>query len=93
MLTNITSAMKHYNTKHNYNFNLLDALIIEHLTSHHYTTDSDLAAKSICSERTIKRAINKLCDIGLLEKHFDPDHTKHVRINEHAYNKLLKDNA
>lgn len=91
-LTDITLAMNNYNTNNNYNFTLLDAIIINHLTSYPYTTDSDLAARSICSERTVKRAINKLCTFGLLEKYFDPDHTKHVQINFNAYNNFLKDN-
>lgn len=90
-MQDIITAMKNYNTKHNYNFTLLDALIINNIATNKYTTDADLAEKTLCSERTIKRAINKLCDLNILEKHHDPDHTKHVHINPIKYQELLGD--
>lgn len=90
-MQNIITAMKNYNTKHNCNLTLLDALIINHVATNEYTTDADLAEKTLCSERTIKRAINKLCDLNLLEKYHDPDHTKHVHINLIKYQELLGD--
>ena len=87
--SDLSLAMHNYNKTHTSNFNLIDAFIVSALTLAPYTTDTDLAVKALCSERTIKRSINKLCEEGIIQKHLDHDNTKHVHIITEAYNNLL----
>lgn len=89
MHTNLIYAISNYNKTHKPTLNLTDAFILSTLHSTPYHSDSDLASKALCSERTIKRSINKLCECGLLEKHLAYDNTKSVNIKEDVYNNLL----
>lgn len=87
--TSFTAAMNKYNKAHNYNFTIIDALTISTLHSNTYTTDADLAQLLLCSDRTIKRSINKLCSLGLAQKHFAQDNTKTVQVNRSALNNFI----
>lgn len=75
--TNIINALRIYNKNHNeQKFSILDALILEAVTTSTYTTDQDLAERFMCSERTVKRSINKLAEHGFIAKHLDTNNTK-----------------
>lgn len=87
--TSITSAMDNYNKSHNYNFTVLDALVLDHIMSSSYTNDAELAKLTICSERTIKRSINKLNSFGLIKKHIAPNHVKTLIANLDAINNFI----
>lgn len=87
--TNLIAAIHCYNKTNNSNLTLIDAFILQTLSTNSYTTDADLAAKALCSERTVKRAINKLCECGLAKKHLAYDNTKSVQLCSEAYNNLL----
>lgn len=87
--TSITSAMDNYNKSHNYNFTVLDALVLDHIMSSNYTNDAELAKLIICSERTIKRSINKLDSFGLIKKHIAPNHVKTLIANIDVINNFI----
>lgn len=91
MNNTLIDAIRNYNKTTQNPLTLLDALILNHIVSNEYTTDHDLAQKTLCSERTIKRAISKLCDLNFLAKHYDKNNTKYVTINQVSYNNLLGD--
>lgn len=91
MNNTLIAAIRNYNETTPNPLTLLDALIINHIASNEYTTDYDLAQNTLCSERTIKRAITKLCDLNFLIKHYDKNNTKHVTINQTSYHNLLGD--
>lgn len=79
--TNIINALSIYNKNHNeQKFSILDALILEAVSAQTYTTDQDLAERFMCSERTVKRSINKLCECGFITKHLDHDNTKSLAL-------------
>jgi len=88
-MNKITLAMDNYNKVHNYTFNLIDAFVLDTVVSNSYKTDAHLAQQALCSERTIKRSINKLCICGILEKHLAYNNTKSLILNKKAYNNLL----
>ena len=87
---NLMTAIHHYNKTNSSTLTLIDAFILQTLSTNSYTTDADLATKALCSERTIKRAINKLCECGLAQKHLAHDNAKSVQLCTLAYNQLLK---
>lgn len=89
--TSITSAMDNYNKSHNYNFTVLDALVLDHIMSSDYTNDAELAKLTICSERTIKRSINKLDAFGLIKKYIAPNHIKTLVANLEAINNFINE--
>lgn len=84
-----TSAMNNYNKTHNYNFTIIDAFTMATLHANTYTTDLDLAQRLLCSDRTIKRSINKLCSLGFVKKHFAQDNTKTVQVNCTSLNNFI----
>lgn len=93
MQTDIATAMNNYNKNHNCNFALVDSLVLGIVRSNTYTTDTELAEQLLCSERTIKRSINKLCSFGLIKKHLSYDNTKTLSLQEDALKHFIQEGA
>ena len=80
-IENIINTLRTYNSENNeQKFSILDALILNAVTTSTYTTDQDLAERFMCSERTVKRSINKLAEHGFIAKHLDTNNTKTLTI-------------
>lgn len=87
---NIANALGAYNKLGNTpQFAILDALILDTIISGAYTTDAQLATCFMCSERTIKRSINKLCDFGFITKHLAHDNAKSLGLQQDVWNAFL----
>lgn len=83
----ILQALSTYNeTTHEQKFSIIDVLVLEAALTNTYTTDQHLAVKLMCSQRTIKRSINKLCDFGFITKHLAYDNTKTLELHGDALN-------
>lgn len=85
----LSFAMHNYNHAHNYNFNITDLFTLEALLSDAYTNDAELARMAMCSLRTIKRSINKLCEFGFITKHLAHDNTKTLELHHNAIKSFL----
>lgn len=88
---NIGHALNAYNnTSTAQKFSILDALILDTIASGAYKTDRNLALTFMCSERTIKRSINKLCEFGFIKKHLAHDNTKTLELHATVFHNFLK---
>ena len=86
----ISESLNNYNkTKNGPKFTILDALILDTVMSNAYTTDLILSRWFMCSESTIKRSINKLCNFGLIAKHISQNNTKNLTVQEEALNSFI----
>ena len=86
----IPKALNSYNqTNRTQKFSVIDALILDTILSKAYTTDRHLASCFMCSERTVKRSINKLCDFGFVIKHLAADHTKTLTPQQDVINNFM----
>lgn len=85
----IATAMNTYNKTYHGYFIVTDFLVLSAIASGTYTTDNDLARRTMTSERTIKRSINKLCEFGILEKHIIQNHIKTLTMNQAALNAFI----
>lgn len=85
----ITTAMNNYNKSNKRYFLPIDSLVLKTIVSNAYTTDANLASIGVCSERTIKRSINRLCNLGLVSKHYARDNAKSLELQQDTVKMFL----